>query len=140
MNSMKKLFTLFTVAALLMALSACDISSEIDDTFAAAFISAEFIDASTGDGIAETEVIVSAAFEGSSEIIDQGFIETDEFGRIETPISAPQETIITLLQFTFEFENEQIIVSEEVDLVLSFEEPLDEVDLFFEVETEEDIE
>jgi hypothetical protein len=139
MFTYKSFIALLTAVALAITITACDLGTEIDETFASAFITAEFVDAETGEGIANTEVTVAAAFEGSADIIDQGFLETDEFGRIETPISAQQETVITLLQFSFDLDGDPVVVSEEVELVLSFEDPIDEVDLFFEIETNDDI-
>lgn len=139
MLNYKSFIAFITSIAFLLTITACDLGTEVDETFASAFIAAEFVDSETGEGIANKEITVAAAFEGSADIIDQGFIETDEFGRIETPISAQQETVITLLQFSFNLDGDPVVVSEEVELVLSFEEPLDEVDLFFEIETEGDV-
>ncbi|GEM_PF-1450922 len=139
MINYKSFATLVNAFAFALIITGCDLGSSVDENFASAFIAAEFVDSETGEGVVSTEVTVAASFEGSADIIDQGFIVTDEFGRIETPITAQQETVITLLQFSFVYEDNPVIVSEEVDLELSFEEPLDEVDLFFEIEASDDI-
>jgi 5-hydroxyisourate hydrolase-like protein (transthyretin family) len=128
--------TLFS-AMLLFTVTGCNLGSDTDQEIATAIISAEFIDAESGEAISEVSVLVAALFEGAEEPADQGTVDTDEEGKFEVTISNLQELTITMLQFTFEYEDETVVIEEEVELNLTFEEPFDKVELSFEVTLED---
>lgn len=135
MLSIKTRNLLIIISTLLLLLTGCGLDSNIEQNTAVGIISAQFTDAETGNAIAETEVFVSAAFEGQNELIEQGSITTDTNGEFEANITSFEETQITLLQFTFSVDNNEIVLEENVNLNLTYEEPTDRVDLSFEVET-----
>ena len=133
-----KLITLFIIILCSTYFSvACDSVSSDDPEFARAIITAEFLIADNGEALAETTILISAAFDESENMIELGTVETDEEGKIETTVTRDQESVITLLEFSFEHEDQTFTFVEEVNLQLGFEDPYDQVDLNFEVEIEE---
>jgi 5-hydroxyisourate hydrolase-like protein (transthyretin family) len=130
-----KLIPLFIISLSIFTFG-CNLGSDNTPELATAIISAEFVFAESGEPLSETTILVSAAFDESDELIEQGTVETNEDGKFESPISNPQETVITLLEFSFELDEETITITEEVNLELTFESPYDEVELTIEIDTE----
>lgn len=116
---------------------ACNSVSSDEPEIARAIISAEFLLAESGEALSETTILISAAFDESENLTELGTVETDEDGRFETTVNRDHESVITLLEFAFEYEDQTYTLLEEVNLQLGFEDPYDQVELNFEVEIEE---
>lgn len=115
----------------------CDLSTDFEEQdVATAVINAEFFDEISAEPIADIAVTVSAEFEDSGNIFEQGTINTDENGEFEAGISSDTETVITTLEFTLTYNDQTFTFTEEVDLLVQFEEPYDQVNLTFNVEAD----
>jgi len=134
----RKTYTTLFAILFSFAIISCDLSTDFEEQdAAAAIIAAEFFDGNSGEPIADMQVTVSAEFEDSGNLFEQGTVETDEEGSFEAAISSSQETVITLLEFTVVYNEQAYTFTEEVDVLVQFEEPYDRIDLTFNVEADQ---
>lgn len=140
LNQLKKQFVpILTVLLLAGFAVSCDLSSSYEEQEAAtAIIAAEFVDADSGEELASATVSVAAAFDDADAIHEQGTVETDENGEFEVSISSVQETDITRVEFTVFMDQGSVTVGEDVHLPLTFEEPYERAEFYFEIEQESD--
>ncbi|MCC5914750.1 MAG: hypothetical protein JJU46_10280 [Balneolaceae bacterium] len=133
-----KTYTTLFAILFSFAIISCDLSTDFEEQdAAAAIIAAEFFDGNTGEALADLQVTVSAEFEDSGNLFEQGTVETDEDGSFEAAISSSQETVITQLEFTVTYNDQVYTFTEEVDVLVQFEEPYDRIDLTFNIEADQ---
>jgi len=131
---MKKLFIPLLFTGLLLAGCLDDTSDPGIEEIAEATVIAEFTYAETGDPVSEEVFVFSVETENTATPILLGEEPTDVNGVIETGVASETQEVITRIIFTYEDENLDVLsVEEDVNLELRFEEPLDSVELEFEI-------
>lgn len=125
------LITIFT--ALLIA--GCGINETEVDEPAQATVELTFVESESGDPVAGVEVSVDAIYEGDTEPVFQGALPTDAAGEINAVITNPNEVVITTLIFSLNYNGEEHVFEEEVNLELRVEAPYESVNFTFEVDT-----
>lgn len=131
-------YALSAVVLIALFVAGCDINDSEVEQPAQAQISASFTEAESGDAITDAQVEVDAVYEGETQPVNQGIVNTDEDGSFEGMISNPNEIVITTLIFTLDYNDEEYVFEEEVNLELTREEPFDTESFDFVVDTSAD--
>ena len=136
-RTMKKAFLLITSLFLLTLTSCLDEQETQQAMESSAEIEVTFINEETEEPVPNLTVLMfveADAFTGAAGI---GEFDTDEFGYFSTPIFGFAEDTITRIIFEYSVGSEVRSVDEEVNLALSFEEPVNSVSLELEIDMSE---
>jgi len=127
-----KYLTLIIIA--IISISGCteDITTPPIAT-AEAIVIAEMINSETGDPVSYQNFLVSFMIDSEDEAVSHGVAQTNEEGILETTLIDVVEQKGTEIIFTYGPENDRQSVSKEIEFDLKFDEPLDTLNLKFEI-------
>ncbi len=100
---------------------------------AEAIVIAEMINSETGDPVSYQNFLVSIMIDSWDEPISHGVAQTDEEGVLEKTLVSVIEEKGTRIIFTYGPQNDRQSVSKEIEFELKFDEPLDTLNLQFEI-------
>lgn len=131
---MKKiLFTVLPIALLLFTACLDEQESQVADE-ATAEIEATFEDAATGEVLADFDFFMMLEISGFSQPANFGEFTTDASGFFSSPVFSLTEDLITGVIVEYEVNGEIRSVEKEVELQLSFQDPINSVSLEFEID------
>lgn len=129
---MKKKISVLIFSSILMA--GCLGDSNSPNTFAIGSVDAEFREIESGDPVTGQTFNVQVEPQDSEEVFDFGDQVTDEDGFLRTDIYGQMETTVNKITYRYVLNGDTVSVSEDIELNIKFEEPLETVSLEFDIE------